>query len=317
MLQVGKDKPKAAPPVQEQLGRSQEIVLVSGTYDEAGVLLGQAGRLIVGLRVHTEGDYLVDDATFETMMETLRGTLASFQHDFQIYIGTRQQDLSPAIEDYKKALTHWQTKLNHLRRVREYIGEYITQLYHLSKASPELEAEKCIELFRARTGVYPEEFEQMPGLTSTVIYECIYVIKDDIAQYDEEGLNALIEVVNDSLDQGIKLVEHYISILYQRGMLLENIQTGPRMPVRDVVIIIPKMYQIGPMSLSRLLERAYKEALDARETLARAFTRINFSVEYLKAEDLLALIRGLYHRPTSSTIMRQEVNEAKRHAFLG
>ncbi|MCS7064219.1 MAG: hypothetical protein NZM04_09310 [Methylacidiphilales bacterium] len=282
----------------EDIGRTQELVPIAYIHKDAVVLKEEYGLLCVGLRIHSLDDRLIDTSFLMSIMESIRNIYKNFFCDFQIYIGTRQQDLTPIIQEYKDMVAEWNKKLLMLEIIKTRCGAFVEKIYTPNQQEDKKDPPNLDDIFNQIMGFHPKDLSGVPGRIASVINAVVYRKYED--EYDKEIIQQVIEK---ETDESIKLVHHYIKLICVRGAMFEEIRLGPSAPMRDILVIIVKSYKniIGKLQIGTEgpVERCYEEAIMARSQFALGLRSAGFKCEEITADDLIKTTQDMYQKSTN------------------
>ena len=281
----------------DKIGRTQDLVLVKSTYKDA-VVLPDVKKMAVGLRIHTQSDSLLDDHTANAMLETLASNLASYRQDFQLYIGSRPQDLAPVLNHMRKMIDVWGSKKRALEFISTNLDEIIEEIASCQNLSQKEQGLKLQEISRKLhnriTGIGIEDglaaIEVTPGNAYTAI---AYLLSNPPRIEDEKTKKDLATGIRAVIQETVSKIEWYIDLQIIRGKMVESLQSMPRGTMRDIIAVFPGMLdELLQMPGSRM-EDVYSKICVARQQFMIIVNSIGARSEPMSAEDLLSVIRTI------------------------
>ncbi|RMG00701.1 MAG: hypothetical protein D6735_13150 [Acidobacteria bacterium] len=297
--------------------RSQSLVPVYGTYKDALLCRNNINYIVVGLWIHTDNDILWDEQTETGVYSALTMLFKNYLHEFQIFCGTRSQDLSPYLESLKAACQRYSQKIEILKRIMENLPKLTHEVYQYALKTPEEShiLANTENIMRQVCGADLKSLDSVPGQAPLAIRELlrdIHTIIKDLGRQDENGnyvlgdeeLNQVASTIKDFVSSSIGYLEHYINLIIRRGQFLEQQEINATSLVRQVVILMSKPILALPISKGNVenqsaIHNAYMQAIQAREQMMSGIKNAGFQCNLLSSEDLLRLIADLYNKPLS------------------
>jgi hypothetical protein len=234
-------------------GRSQDLVPFIATFKDQAVILRDY-TMVCGIGLQGESDALRPIEEIEEKKTRLAMMFAKTLHDYQIFVGCRQQRFEEIKNNFDSSYKLWEDILHFTQRVYDYIPEFFSDAlqYIQNKADEKFEDPEKLHDFAAQrvdTGelsrLLYERVGQPPytgpsDLMRTLAYitKPIFIARWGTLPEDKQA--ELSKAVRERLATSIEVLKHYLQLIVEQASFYEQhlMLHGP--PLHYLAFIVPE-----------------------------------------------------------------------------